>query len=94
MITRKFIRPLNPCFLFLFFRQPEYFFIKSALHGKVMDIWENNPDEGAKVTMFPKKDTEDDNQMWYEDRYGYIRSRLNDMVLDGSGTDKKSELIG
>ena len=55
------------------------------MHGKVMDIAGNNPEEDASVQMYHQKDSADDNQLWYEDRYGYVRSKLSDMVLDASG---------
>ena len=64
-----------------------YFFIKSAMNGKVLDIEGSRKQKGAKVIMWPQKDKRDaDNQLWFEDRYGNIRSKLNDqLVLDGSG---------
>ena len=65
----------------------KYFFIKSAMHGKVLDIEGGNPQAGAKVVMFDQKDRHDaDNQLWFEDRYGNIRSKLNEhLILDASG---------
>jgi len=64
-----------------------YFFIKSAMNGKVLDIEGNSKQSGAKVIMWGQKDKKDaDNQLWFEDRYGNIRSKLNpQLVLDGCG---------
>jgi len=65
----------------------KYFFIKSAMNGKVLDIEGENKKRGAKVVMWPQKDKSNaDNQLWFEDRYGNIRSKLNDqLVLDSTG---------
>jgi len=57
------------------------------MNGKVLDIAGAKTSAGAKVIMYGKKDSGDaDNQLWFEDRYGNIRSKLNPfLVLDGSG---------
>jgi len=57
------------------------------MNGKVLDIAGAKTSAGAKVIMYEKKDSGDaDNQLWFEDRYGNIRSKLNpSLVLDGSG---------
>jgi len=59
------------------------------MNGKVLDIQGGSSEPGAKVVMYEKKDTDDDdvdNQLWFEDRYGNIRSKLNPrLVLDSSG---------
>jgi len=57
------------------------------MNGKVVDIESSNSRSGAKVVMFDQKDRRDaDNQLWFEDRYGNIRSKLNErLVLDASG---------
>jgi len=64
-----------------------YFFIKSAMNGKVLDIEGGSKHSGAKVVMYDQKDVRSaDNQLWFEDRYGNIRSKLNDrLVLDATG---------
>lgn len=68
-----------------------YFFIKSKMHGKVIDIEACNPDPGTNVLMWAQKDEDNDNQLWYEDRHGYIRSKLNDLILDSSDGLKMEE---
>ena len=57
------------------------------MNGKVLDIEGGCPNPGAKVVMYDQKDPSDaDNQLWFEDRYGNIRSKLNDqLILDSSG---------
>ena len=64
-----------------------YFFIKSAMNGKVLDIEGGSKHSGAKVVMYDQKDVRSaDNQLWFEDRYGNIRSKLNpQLILDASG---------
>jgi len=54
------------------------------MNGKVMDIEGGKTQCGAKVIMWDQSGA--DNQLWFEDRYGNIRSKLNDqLVLDGCG---------
>lgn len=67
------------------FRSPEYFYITSHLNGMCLDVDDADPTEGTRVAMWPKYDEPRDNQLWYEDRYGYLRSKLNDMVIDTKG---------
>jgi len=57
------------------------------MNGKVVDIEGASKQCGAKVVMFDQKDPKNaDNQLWFEDRYGNIRSKLNDhLILDASG---------
>ena len=52
-----------------------------------MDIEGGNRHSGAKVVMYDQKDRSSaDNQLWFEDRYGNIRSKLNEcLVFDASG---------
>jgi hypothetical protein len=65
----------------------KYFFIKSRLNGKVLDIEGASTSPGAKVVMYQQKDRSSaDNQLWFEDSNGNIRSKLNEkLVLDASG---------
>lgn len=42
-------------------------------------------DPGTKVLMWKKKDNDNDNQLFYEDKYGYIHSKLNGFVFDSAG---------
>jgi hypothetical protein len=63
----------------------QYFYISSATCGKVLDISGGSKSAGAKVIIYPKKGKGTDNQLWFEDSYGNIRSKLNDnLVLDAS----------
>jgi len=57
------------------------------MNGKVLDIEGASSQSGAKVLMYDQKDPSGaDNQLWFEDRYGNIRSKLNPrLVLDASG---------
>jgi len=62
-----------------------YFFIKSELGGKVLDIERGSGASGTKVITYHQKPGHPDNQLWFEDRFGNIRSKLNeDNVLDAS----------
>lgn len=66
----------------------KYFFVKSGLNGKVLDIEGGNGNPGAKVIMYQQNGRDAENQLWFEDCFGNIRSKLNPkLVLDGrSGT--------
>jgi len=67
-----------------------FFHIRSATCDKVLDISGNNKSPGALVVLWPKKGSAD-NQLWFEDTFGNIRSKLNDkLVLDASGGDLKT----
>ena len=57
------------------------------MNGKVLDIEGGSTQPGSKVVMYDQKVAKDgDNQLWFEDRYGNIRSKLNErLILDGSG---------
>jgi len=66
------------------YQEPFYFYIKSQMHGKVIDVDDGCPDPGTKVIMYGKKDDLEDNQIFYQDKYGIIHSKLNDFSLDSS----------
>jgi len=67
-----------------------YFQIRSAMCDKVLDISGNNKNPGGQVILWPKK-ARADNQLWFEDCFGNIRSKLNEkLVFDGSGGDLKT----
>ena len=67
----------------LLHRKPKYFYLKSELSGKMLDIEGANRAAGAKVVMWEQNNG--DNQQWYEDKNGLLRSKLNDFVPDSSG---------
>ncbi len=55
------------------------------MHGRVVDVDRGGTDAGTKVCMWKQKEEENENQLFWEDKYGNIRSKLNDMVLDTTG---------
>ena len=55
------------------------------MHGKVMDFQDGDPEPGSKVIMSQLEEGRD-SQMWFEDRHNLIRSKLNEYLLDHSGT--------
>ena len=55
------------------------------MNGKVMDVEGADTEAGTKVIMYDKNDSAPDNQLWYEDKYGVIHSKLNDFALDFEG---------
>jgi len=63
----------------------KYFFIKSHLNGLVLDVSGGSKQPGTKVITYHQKGGHPDNQLWFEDRFGNIRSKLDDdLVLDAS----------
>lgn len=54
------------------------------MHGKVLDIDGGNRSPGARVIIWPRKPHREDNQLWYTDEYGIIRSMLNDFAMDAT----------
>jgi len=69
---------------------PAYFHIRSGTCDKVLDITGNSTSPGSAVILWPKKGSAD-NQLWFEDCFGNIRSKLNErLVLDASDGDLKT----
>jgi len=62
----------------------DQFYIISEMNCKVLDIEGENPVTGTKVIMWPKKSPPAANQLWYFDEQRFIRSVLNDFVLEAS----------
>ncbi len=53
------------------------------MNGKMVDISGANTDPEAEVIMYGQNGA--DNQQWYQDEEGIIRSKINDFALDASG---------
>merc|ERR1712170_198142 len=64
------------------YQPPRYCFIKSCMNGRVLDVKGNDASPGTKVITYTRNDGLTDNQLWYEDRYGCIRSKLSDLAID------------
>ena len=74
--------------MFIYTRPPVDFYIRSFIKGKrCLDVREADTEPGAKVILNDCGSIWEDHQTWYEDKYGYIHSRLNDMVMDTIGKD-------
>lgn len=67
-----------------------YFLITSMMNGKALDIEGGNASAGANVITWDHHGN--DNQQWYEDRFGFIRSKLNGYAI--STRDKHAEMAG
>ena len=50
-----------------------------------MDIKGGDDDEEARIILYKQRDEDNDNQLWYEDRNGFIRSKMSDFVFDTFG---------
>ena len=62
------------------FREPAFFMIVSALNDKCVDVQGGNFEEGTRIITWDKHGG--DNQQWYEDKNGVIRSKVGDFALD------------
>lgn len=63
-----------------------YYFIRSRLNGLVLDVEAGNKSPGTRVIMYQQKQSNNDNQLWYDDlQTGTIRSKLNDFCLEFNG---------
>jgi len=51
----------------------------------VLDIRGAERKAGAKVILYTNKGDLADNQLWYEDERGVIRSKMNGFAIGGSG---------
>ena len=51
----------------------------------MIDVRDADSAPGAKTITWGRHDSEQDNQLWYEDKYGNIRSKMNDFVIDNTG---------
>jgi len=63
-----------------------YFMIMSDMNGKVLD--QKKCEEGEKVCMWEPHGG--DNQLWYEDPFGVLRTKTDDLALDFFKTVGKS----
>ena len=63
-----------------------FYYIKSRMHGYVLDVYGERQSPGTDVILYPKKPGAADNQLWYfedaGDGFVYICSKLNGLVLD------------
>ena len=55
------------------------------MHGKVIDVKAAKEDPGTKIVMYKKWDDVRDNQLFWEDKYGYLRSKLTGFAIDTTG---------
>lgn len=64
--------------------EAQFFYMISELSGMVVDIARSDMSPGAKMHMWPKVPEPLDNQLWYEDKEGRIRTKLSEFLLDNS----------
>lgn len=64
------------------YQPPQYFVIVSKMNGKVIDVKDSDTSAGAKLITYDR--TEEDNQLFYQDKNGYIRSKMNDYIFESS----------
>ncbi|ESO02116.1 hypothetical protein HELRODRAFT_188580, partial [Helobdella robusta] len=59
-----------------------YFFIRHAMTNKVLDIRGESASVGAQIIVYAQKESFDDNQLWYEDQYGILHSKMHDFIIN------------
>jgi len=65
---------------------PFYLYIQPQTDAKlVLDVRGADRKPGAKLILYAGKGDLADNQLWYEDDRGVIRSRMNGFAIDASG---------
>lgn len=69
--------------------EPQYFYIRSHLNQKVMDVDGADADSGTHVIMYEQNDGHTDNQLWFTTGNQFIRSKLNGFALDCQDGDIK-----
>ena len=62
------------------------------MNGKVLDVKGADPSPGAKVIMYDRRTELANNQLWYEDENGVLRSKLNGFVMEAP-TGKDSMIV-
>lgn len=66
------------------YQPAQFFYIRSRLSDKVLDVRGADSSPGAEIITYDQGGGNADNQLWYEDRYGVIRSKMNDFAMDAS----------
>lgn len=56
--------------------------IRTIIDNRCLDVKGGKPDPEARVIVYEVNDDNPENQLWWEDAYGLIRSKLTGMVLD------------
>jgi len=65
---------------------PFYMHLKPQSDPKlVLDVRGADRKSGAKVILYTDKGDLADNQLWYEDERGVVRSKMNGFAMDASG---------
>lgn len=66
---------------FVEYIQPAYFYLRSKLNDRVLDVENSSSRPKSRLIMWDRK-AGAPNQLWYEDGLGHIHSKLNHFVLD------------
>lgn len=68
------------------FRPALFFYIKLKSNPNlVVDVKGDDKNAGAKVILYESKGNMADNQLWYEDKQGFLRSKINEFTMDLTG---------
>lgn len=69
--------------------QKREFYIVSEMHGKVLDICEENVNVGAYLIVYEKNHEKKPNQLWYLDNLGLLRSALSDLTVSNKAKGER-----
>ena len=73
--------------VFIYFRPHRYFKIVQQKLKKILSIGQPVSEEKAEL-IFSDSDSDrgaTDSQLWYEDAFGVVRSKIRNLALDSSG---------
>jgi len=68
------------------------FLIVSEMNGKVVDVKGGNAAAGTPVCMYHKGSPVGNNQLWYQDGSGHIKSVLNNMSFTNGGKGQELKM--
>lgn len=74
------------------YQSPRLCRIHTVCDARVLDIDGNNPHPDANVIVYDHSGEYQENQLWWEDSYGVIRSKLNDCSIDTYGRDARTNI--
>jgi len=65
------------------------FFIVSEMNGKCLDICEEKVEAGGKIITWDRHNPKKNNQLWYLDGKGLLRSSFNDLTISNQAKGKQ-----
>ncbi|KAF7720648.1 hypothetical protein EC973_006737 [Apophysomyces ossiformis] len=67
-----------------------HFFIESIKNGMVLDVYDGEISDDAKLIVWPRKESDNENQLWSFDN-GFLINKKSGKVVDVHGGNLKSD---